>query len=61
MQHAALHRGDASSVLTDLLPVPRDFDKDGLIYPQDTYLGFVKLGFGWFLSLLSIPIIHGPC
>ncbi|GJC78260.1 peroxygenase 1 [Colletotrichum liriopes] len=35
-----------------------DTDKDGVIYPTDTFWGFHKLGFGIFLSLLSVFIIH---
>ncbi|KAK6073500.1 caleosin domain-containing protein [Seiridium cupressi] len=35
-----------------------DFDKDGIIWPQDTFLGFHKLGFGIFLSLAAVFIIH---
>lgn len=34
-------------------------DKDGVIWPTDTFVGFHKLGFGIFLSLLSVFIIHG--
>ncbi|WYZ46122.1 hypothetical protein EsH8_IX_000347 [Colletotrichum jinshuiense] len=34
-------------------------DKDGVIYPTDTFWGFHKLGFGIFLSLISVFIIHG--
>ncbi|KAK1985445.1 Caleosin related protein-domain-containing protein [Colletotrichum cereale] len=35
-----------------------DTDKDGVIYPTDTFWGFNRLGFGIFLSLLSVFIIH---
>ncbi|KAH7254404.1 Caleosin related protein-domain-containing protein [Fusarium solani] len=33
-------------------------DHDGVIYPIDTFRGFHQLGFGVFLSLLSVFIIH---
>ncbi|CAJ2504403.1 Uu.00g117970.m01.CDS01 [Anthostomella pinea] len=35
-----------------------DSDRDGVIWPQDTFIGFYRLGFGIFLSLLSVFIIH---
>ncbi|KAF3013578.1 hypothetical protein E8E14_011591 [Neopestalotiopsis sp. 37M] len=35
-----------------------DFDKDGIIWPQDTFVGFHKLGFGIVLSLVAVLIIH---
>ncbi|PGH16411.1 hypothetical protein AJ79_01742 [Helicocarpus griseus UAMH5409] len=35
-----------------------DPDQDGIIYPHDTFSGFYKLGFGFFLSLLAVFIIH---
>ncbi|KAJ3456893.1 hypothetical protein MRS44_016916 [Fusarium solani] len=35
-----------------------DRDHDGVIYPIDTFRGFHQLGFGVFLSLLSVFIIH---
>eukprot|EP00775_Hariotina_reticulata_P012865 gene12865-12991_t len=36
-----------------------DFDKDGVIWPWDTYIGFRRLGFGRLVSLLAVPFIHG--
>ncbi|KAF9482357.1 Caleosin-domain-containing protein [Pholiota conissans] len=36
-----------------------DRDNDGIIWPLDTYTGFRAIGFGIFLSLLSMIIIHG--
>jgi peroxygenase len=33
-------------------------DRDGVIYPNDTFRGFRSLGFGIFLSILSVFIIH---
>ncbi|KAK1621945.1 Caleosin related protein-domain-containing protein [Colletotrichum phormii] len=36
-----------------------DSDKDGVIYPTDTFWGFYALGFGIILSVLSVFIIHG--
>jgi len=30
----------------------------GVIWPLDTYRGFYRLGFGFFLSLLSVLVIH---
>ncbi|TLS21451.1 uncharacterized protein PpBr36_10311 [Pyricularia pennisetigena] len=35
-----------------------DRDQDGVIWPQDTFVGFYRLGFGVALSLLSVFIIH---
>ncbi|OIW30458.1 Caleosin-domain-containing protein [Coniochaeta ligniaria NRRL 30616] len=35
-----------------------DQDRDGIIYPLDTFRGFRRLGFGYLLSLLSVLIIH---
>ncbi|KAM0418944.1 hypothetical protein ACHAPT_012102 [Fusarium lateritium] len=35
-----------------------DKDRDGVIYPIDTFRGFRRLGFGVILSLLSVFIIH---
>ncbi|TFK56892.1 caleosin domain-containing protein, partial [Heliocybe sulcata] len=35
-----------------------DRDRDGVIWPTDTFRGFYQLGFGLFLSLLSTVIIH---
>ncbi|KAK8127800.1 hypothetical protein PG984_008908 [Apiospora sp. TS-2023a] len=36
-----------------------DTDKDGIIWPLDTFRGFRAVGFGLFLSVLSVFIIHG--
>ncbi|CAK0785462.1 hypothetical protein CVIRNUC_008671 [Coccomyxa viridis] len=36
-----------------------DTDRDGLIYPMDTYRGFHKIGFNPFLSFFAIFVIHG--
>ncbi|PPQ69202.1 hypothetical protein CVT26_003642 [Gymnopilus dilepis] len=36
-----------------------DRDNDGVIWPQDTYIGFRDIKFGVFLSLLAMCIIHG--
>ncbi|OAA40413.1 caleosin domain containing protein [Beauveria brongniartii RCEF 3172] len=35
-----------------------DRDKDGIIWPFDTYIGFRRLGFSIWFSLLSVFIIH---
>ncbi|KAL5392110.1 hypothetical protein PMIN03_007276 [Paraphaeosphaeria minitans] len=35
-----------------------DTDKDGIIWPQDTFHGFHKLGFGVLLSLFAVLVIH---
>lgn len=35
-----------------------DADGDGVIWPLDTFRGFYALGFGVFLSILSVLIIH---
>ncbi|EIE19761.1 Caleosin-domain-containing protein [Coccomyxa subellipsoidea C-169] len=36
-----------------------DFDKDGILYPQDTFNGFHKIGFNIFLSAFAVLVIHG--
>ncbi|CZR63923.1 related to calcium-binding protein caleosin [Phialocephala subalpina] len=35
-----------------------DRDADGVIWPQDTFIGFYRLGYNAFLSLLAVFIIH---
>ncbi|KAF2418937.1 caleosin domain-containing protein [Tothia fuscella] len=35
-----------------------DLDRDGIVWPSDTFRGFHNLGFGIFLSLLAVGIIH---
>lgn len=35
-----------------------DRDRDGILWPSDTFVGFHNLGFGFFLSLLALVIIH---
>ncbi|KAF8174745.1 Caleosin [Pholiota molesta] len=35
-----------------------DQDNDGIIWPLDTYSGFRAIGFGIFLSLLSMIVVH---
>ncbi|KAF8349281.1 Caleosin [Amanita rubescens] len=35
-----------------------DRDKDGIIWPSDTYIGFRRLGFGIIISLLAVILIH---
>ncbi|EXJ86897.1 hypothetical protein A1O3_03851 [Capronia epimyces CBS 606.96] len=35
-----------------------DTDRDSIIWPQDTFVGFYKLGFGVILSLVALFIIH---
>ena len=30
----------------------------GRIYPQDTFQGFHRIGFNWFLSFLAAVIVH---
>ncbi|KIJ26216.1 hypothetical protein M422DRAFT_209552 [Sphaerobolus stellatus SS14] len=35
-----------------------DTDNDGIIWPLDTYHGFRAIGFGVFLSFLSMLVIH---
>ncbi|KAI0172573.1 Caleosin-domain-containing protein [Hypoxylon sp. FL1284] len=37
---------------------PDEKDRDGVIWPQDTFEGFRRLGFGMMMSLLSVLIIH---
>ncbi|KAI8939160.1 hypothetical protein NX059_004994 [Plenodomus lindquistii] len=35
-----------------------DRDHDGILWPQDTFVGFFRLGFGIILSLLAVFVIH---
>ncbi|RQM08495.1 hypothetical protein DH86_00000524 [Scytalidium sp. 3C] len=35
-----------------------DRDRDGIIWPHDTFIGFHRVGFGILLSLLAVVIIH---
>lgn len=35
-----------------------DRDHDGILWPQDTFVGFNRLGFGIFLSIVAMFIIH---
>ncbi|TLD10914.1 hypothetical protein PgNI_05284 [Pyricularia grisea] len=35
-----------------------DRDRDGIIWPRDTFVGFYRLGFGAVLSFLSVFVIH---
>ncbi|KLU91837.1 hypothetical protein MAPG_10786 [Magnaporthiopsis poae ATCC 64411] len=35
-----------------------DRDRDGVIWPSDTFVGFYRLGFGVALSLLAVFVIH---
>jgi hypothetical protein len=35
-----------------------DRDSDGILWPQDTFIGFHRLGFGIILSLVAVFIIH---
>lgn len=35
-----------------------DRDNDGIIWPMDTFAGFHALGFGIFLSLVAVFVIH---
>ncbi|TRM63557.1 Caleosin [Schizophyllum amplum] len=35
-----------------------DRDGDGIIWPQDTFIGFYRLGYGIFLSFVSLAVIH---
>ncbi|KAF2036423.1 Caleosin-domain-containing protein [Setomelanomma holmii] len=35
-----------------------DTDRDGIIWPQDTFIGFHRLGFGIILSFVAVLIIH---
>ncbi|KAF2623281.1 Caleosin-domain-containing protein [Macroventuria anomochaeta] len=36
-----------------------DRDHDGVIWPQDTFIGFHRLGFSIFLSWIAVLVIHG--
>ncbi|EFN52997.1 hypothetical protein CHLNCDRAFT_12749, partial [Chlorella variabilis] len=36
-----------------------DPDRDGVIWPGDTFRGFRRLGFNLFVSSLAVPVIHG--
>nr|XP_010917507.1 probable peroxygenase 4 [Elaeis guineensis] len=49
---------------TDMTPLQKhvsffDRNKDGVIYPKETYEGFRAIGFGVTLSSLSSVLIHG--
>lgn len=35
-----------------------DHDHDGVIWPQDTFIGFHRLGFNVFLCIISVLVIH---
>ena len=35
-----------------------DRDHDGILWPQDTLVGFYRLGFGVVLSIVSVFVIH---
>ncbi|EGX88252.1 caleosin domain containing protein [Cordyceps militaris CM01] len=35
-----------------------DRDKDGIVWPSDTYVGFRRLGFSIFFSVISLLFIH---
>jgi hypothetical protein len=35
-----------------------DRDKDGILWPQDTYIGFRRLGFNFLISFIAILVIH---
>ncbi|KAF8742611.1 hypothetical protein AX14_003244 [Amanita brunnescens Koide BX004] len=35
-----------------------DRDRDGIIWPRDTYVGFRRLGFGIIVSFLAVIVIH---
>ncbi|KAH9861735.1 hypothetical protein J1614_011488 [Plenodomus biglobosus] len=35
-----------------------DQDHDGVLWPQDTFVGFHRLGFGVILSLVAVFVIH---
>lgn len=37
-----------------------DGDCDGILWPTDSFFGFLSLGFGIVISLLATLIIHGP-
>ncbi|KAI3573787.1 Caleosin [Fusarium oxysporum f. sp. albedinis] len=43
---------------SNLLESSIDTDRDGVIWPTDTFWGFHRLGFGIFLSLVAVFIIH---
>lgn len=36
-----------------------DRDRDGIIFPGDTYVGFRRIGFNPLISALAVPFIHG--
>ena len=36
-----------------------DRDHDGVLWPQDTFIGFHRLGFGIILSWVAVLVIHG--
>lgn len=47
-------------MLTPRLIKPPSVDRrgDGIIWPTDTLWGFRDLGYGWFVSIASMCIVH---
>ena len=35
-----------------------DADKDGVVWPLDTFRGFYALGFGFLLSVFAVFLVH---
>ncbi|KAH8627328.1 hypothetical protein IG631_17096 [Alternaria alternata] len=35
-----------------------DRDHDGILWPQDTFVGFYRLGYGIILSIVAVFVIH---
>ena len=38
-----------------------DRDKDGIIFPWETFEGFRAVGFNPILSAFAVPVIHSVC
>lgn len=35
-----------------------DPDGDGVVWPQDTLMGFHAIGFNWLVSVLAVIVLH---
>ncbi|BDA46813.1 Peroxygenase 1 [Coccomyxa sp. Obi] len=56
------HGGDTTVNNRTVLQQHVDFfdqNKDGRIFPRDTYLGFRRMGFNIFISAYAVFVIHG--
>jgi peroxygenase len=51
------HDGPSPRLLYSISTRPNT--KTGILWPQDTFIGFHRLGFGLILSFVALLIIHG--